>query len=210
MIPSTDRTDEETVELIREWLQQYGLTIIIGLVIGLGAIGGYRYWQNSQETQSANESTQLDTLLQALEKNDLQAAAAPYDALLKEGSDISALAALNMATAYQKADKKEDAQTALKLAAAIPDKLVAQSARWQQALFQVENGDNDTALQSLDALKDSAYAPQAAALQGVILEKQNKLPEALQAWQRSQELAPGPATAAEINALQARLAVKEN
>ena len=30
MIPSTDRTDEETVELIREWLQQYGLTIIIG------------------------------------------------------------------------------------------------------------------------------------------------------------------------------------
>ena len=72
MIPSTDRTDEETVELIREWLQQYGLTIIIGLILGLGAIGGYRYWQSSQEAQSANESTQLDTLLQALEKNDLK------------------------------------------------------------------------------------------------------------------------------------------
>ena len=118
MIPTTDRTDEETVELIREWLQQYGLTIIAGLVLGLGAIGGYRYWQNQQETQRLNESAQLDTLLQALEKNDLQAAAAPYDALLKESSDITALAALNMASAYQKADKKEDAQTALKLAAA--------------------------------------------------------------------------------------------
>ena len=210
MIPTTDRTDEETVELIREWLQQYGLTIIAGLVLGLGAIGGYRYWQNQQETQRLNESAQLDTLLQALEKNDLQPAAAPYDALLKESSDITALAALNMASAYQKADKKEDAQTALKLAAASPDPLVAQSARWQQALFQVENGDYDAALQSADALKNSAYAPQAAALQGLILEKQNKLPEALQAWQRSQELAPSPATAAEINALQAHLAVKEN
>ena len=146
MIPTTDRTDEETVELIREWLQQYGLTIIAGLVLGLGAIGGYRYWQNQQETQRLNESAQLDTLLQALEKNDLQAAAAPYDALLKESSDITALAALNMASAYQKADKKEDAQTALKLAAASPDPLVAQSARWQQALFQVENGDYDAAL----------------------------------------------------------------
>ena len=103
-----------------------------------------------------------------------------------------------------------DAQTALKLAAASPDPLVAQSARWQQALFQVENGDYDAALQSADALKNSAYAPQAAALQGLILEKQNKLPEALQAWQRSQELSPSPATAAEINALQAHLAVKEN
>ena len=38
----SDRTDEETLELICEWLQQYGLTIIIGLVLGLGAIGGYR------------------------------------------------------------------------------------------------------------------------------------------------------------------------
>ncbi|MFC2753322.1 MAG: YfgM family protein [Cardiobacterium sp.] len=209
MIPSTDRTDEETVELIREWLQQYGLTIIIGLVIGLGAIGGYRYWQNSQETQSANESTQLDTLLQALEKNDLKAAVAPYDSLLKAGGDISALASLNMAAAYQKAGQKEEALTALKLAAASPDKLVAQSALWQQAQYQIDNNEYDAALQTVDGLKDSAYAAQAAALQGIILEKQNKLPEALQALQRSQELAPSTTTAAEINALQARLAVQE-
>lgn len=209
MIPSTDRTDEETVELIREWLQQYGLTIIIGLVIGLGAIGGYRYWQNSQETQSANESTQLDTLLQALEKNDLKAAVAPYDSLLKAGGDISALASLNMAAAYQKAGQKEEALTALKLAAASPDKLVAQSALWQQAQYQIDNNEYDAALQTVVGLKDSAYAAQAAALQGIILEKQNKLPEALQALQRSQELAPSTTTAAEINALQARLAVQE-
>ena len=209
MIPSTDRTDEETVELIREWLQQYGLTIIIGLVIGLGAIGGYRYWQSSQEAQSANESTQLDTLLQALEKNDLKAAVAPYDSLLKAGGDISALASLNMAAAYQKAGQKEEALTALKLAAASPDKLVAQSALWQQAQYQIDNNEYDAALQTVDGLKDSAYAAQAAALQGIILEKQNKLPEALQALQRSQELAPSATTAAEINALQARLAVQE-
>ena len=205
----SDRTDDETLELIREWLQQYGLTIIIGLVIGLGAIGGYRYWQNSQETQSANESTQLDTLLQALEKNDLKAAVAPYDSLLKAGGDISALASLNMAAAYQKAGQKEEALTALKLAAASPDKLVAQSALWQQAQYQIDNNEYDAALQTVGGLKDSAYAAQAAALQGIILEKQNKLPEALQALQRSQELAPSTTTAAEINALQARLAVQE-
>ena len=209
MIPTTDRTDEETVELIREWLQQYGLTIIAGLVLGLGAIGGYRYWQNQQETQRLNESAQLDTLLQALEKNDLKAAVAPYDSLLKAGGDISALASLNMAAAYQKAGQKEEALTALKLAAASPDKLVAQSALWQQAQYQIDNNEYDAALQTVDGLKDSAYAAQAAALQGIILEKQNKLPEALQALQRSQELAPSTTTAAEINALQARLAVQE-
>ena len=205
----TDRTDEETLELIREWLQQYGLTIIAGIVLGLSAIGGYRYWQNKQETGRRQESAQLDSILQALEKNDLQAAAAPYEALLKEGSDITALAALNMANAYQRAGKKEEAQTALKLAAASPDKLVAQSANWQQAQFLTENGDYDGALQAAAALQDSAYAAQAAALQGYIHEKQGKLQDALTAWQRSQELAPGPATLAQINALQAQLAVQE-
>ena len=65
----SDRTDEETLELIREWLQQYGLTIIIGLALGLSAIGGYRYWQGKQAEQRNNESAQLDTILQALEQN---------------------------------------------------------------------------------------------------------------------------------------------
>lgn len=206
----TDRTDEETLELIREWLQQYGLTIIVGLVLGLGMVGGYRYWQGKEAEKIANESTQLDTLLQALEKNDLQAATAPYDTLRQAGGDVGALAALNMASAYQKAGKKEDAQTALNLAIASQDKLIAQSARWQLAQYQHANGDNDAALQTLAALQDSAYAAQAAALQGLILEKQDKLEEALQAWQHSQQLAPAASTAAEINALQARLAVKEN
>ena len=114
-----------------------------------------------------------------------------------------------MAAAYQKAGQKEEALTALKLAAASPDKLVAQSALWQQAQYQIDNNEYDAALQTIDGLKDSAYAAQAAALQGIILEKQNKLPEALQALQHSQELAPSTTTAAEINALQARLAVQE-
>ncbi len=206
----TDRTDEETLELIREWLQQYGLTIIVGLVLGLGMVGGYRYWQGKEAEKIANESTQLDTLLQALEKNDLQAATAPYDTLRQAGGDISALAALNMASAYQQAGKKEEAQTALNLAIASQDQLVAQSARWQLAQNQLANGDSDAALQTLEALKDSAYAAQAVALQGLILEKQDKLPEALQAWQHSQQLAPSSGSAAAINALQARLAVKEN
>ena len=114
----SDRTDEETLELIREWLQQYGLTIIIGLVLGLGAIGGYRYWQGKQAEQRYNESAQLNTILQALEQNKPQDAASAYDSLLKEGGEIAELAALNMAGAYRKENKNDDAMAALKLAAA--------------------------------------------------------------------------------------------
>ena len=206
----SDRTDEETLELIREWLQQYGLTIIIGLVLGLSAIGGYRYWQGKQAEQRYNESAQLNTILQALEQNKPQDAASAYDSLLKEGGEIAELAALNMAGAYRKENKNDDAMAALKLAAASKDELLAQSARWQLALMLAAQGNYDEALQQSEQLRDSAYAAQAAALQGYIHDKQGKSKDALAAYERSQQLAPAPATALQINALQARLALEGN
>ena len=206
----SDRTDEETLELIREWLQQYGLTIIIGLVLGLSAIGGYRYWQGKQAEQRNNESAQLDTILQALEQNKPQDAASAYDSLLKEGGEIAELAALNMAGAYRKENKNDDAMAALKLAAASKDELLAQSARWQLALMLAAQGNYDEALQQSEQLRDSAYAAQVAALQGHIHDKQGKSKDALADYERSQQLAPAPATALQINALQARLALEGN
>ena len=185
----SDRTDEETLELIREWLQQYGLTIIIGLVLGLSAIGGYRYWQGKQAEQRNNESAQLDTILQALEQNKPQDAASAYDSLLKEGGEIAELAALNMAGAYRKENKNDDAMAALKLAAASKDELLAQSARWQLALTLAAQGNYDEALQQSE---------------------QGKSKDALADYERSQQLAPAPATALQINALQARLALEGN
>ncbi|MDO4642685.1 MAG: tetratricopeptide repeat protein [Cardiobacteriaceae bacterium] len=205
----SDRTDEETLELIREWLQQYGLTIIVGIVFGLGAIGGYRYWQNQKMVQRNTASAQLETVLEALEHDNLQAATATYDLLLKEGGEIAEMAAINMAPAYAKAGKNDEAQSTLKIAIASKDDLLAQNARWQLASLSVERGSYDEALQYIEQLQNSVYAAQAATLQGYVYEKQGKLTEALQAYQQSQQLMPSSATMLQINALQAQQAVKE-
>ena len=69
----------------------------------------------------------LDTILQALEQNKPQDAASAYDSLLKEGGEIAELAALNMAGAYRKENKNDDAMAALKLAAASKDELLTQT-----------------------------------------------------------------------------------
>ena len=39
-------TEEEQVEKLKAWLKENGLSIVMGIVIGVGGIGGYNYWQH--------------------------------------------------------------------------------------------------------------------------------------------------------------------
>ena len=37
-------TEEEQVEKLKAWLKENGLSIVMGIIIGVGGIGGYNYW----------------------------------------------------------------------------------------------------------------------------------------------------------------------
>ena len=36
-------TEEEQVEKLKAWLKENGLSIVFGIIIGVGGIGGYNY-----------------------------------------------------------------------------------------------------------------------------------------------------------------------
>lgn len=46
------QTEEQQVQAIKDWWKANGRSVIAGLIIGFGAIGGYRYWTQYQTTQS--------------------------------------------------------------------------------------------------------------------------------------------------------------
>lgn len=52
----TYRTEEEQVQAIKDWWKTNGRSVIAGLIIGIGAIAGYRYWTNYQTSQSQQAS----------------------------------------------------------------------------------------------------------------------------------------------------------
>lgn len=52
----TYQTEEEQVQAIKDWWKANGRAVIAGLVIGIGAIAGYRYWTNYQTSQSQQAS----------------------------------------------------------------------------------------------------------------------------------------------------------
>ena len=95
------RTEEETVEHLKQWLRENGLAIILGVVIGLSGILGVRYWFSYHRTQAEEASLIYDQLATAL-------AAQKYVDVMQHGKGLldnysgtsyATLAALSMAKA---------------------------------------------------------------------------------------------------------------
>ena len=52
----TYQTEDEQVQAIKDWWKENGRSVIAGLIIGIAAIGGYRYWKDYQTSQSEQAS----------------------------------------------------------------------------------------------------------------------------------------------------------
>ena len=64
------QTDDEQIENLQKWWQENGSTVVIGLVIGLGALGGWRFWQGYQQTQAEDASSQYERVLQSTRESE--------------------------------------------------------------------------------------------------------------------------------------------
>lgn len=93
-----DPLDEhEQSEQVLEWLRRNGAGLIGGVVLGLAAIGGWKWWQHHQQQAQLDRATQYQAALDAVEAadGDYQPAAARVQAL-GEGT-YATLAGLELA-----------------------------------------------------------------------------------------------------------------
>ncbi|MCY4420078.1 MAG: tetratricopeptide repeat protein [Gammaproteobacteria bacterium] len=49
-------TEEQQVEALKNWWKENGTAVMIGVVLGIGALGGWRGWDWYQEKQAVNAS----------------------------------------------------------------------------------------------------------------------------------------------------------
>lgn len=203
-----DRTDEETAELIREWLQQYGLTIITGVVLGVGILFAYRWWQDEQADKRSARSALVENAHQALNAQSYAQvlSLAQDDSLVGDTATLMQLLAAKAAVASSEQDK---ALTWLEQAANSDDELLAQTANWRLAQLHVAAEQFDQALGLIQLLHDGAYAGQAAMLEGYIYDVQGQLDKALEAYRRSHTLMPSNNTALLINAIEAKILTQQ-
>ena len=60
------QTEEEQVEAIKKWWRENGTSVVVGVVLGIAAIFGVRYWFDYQKTQSQQASALYASVLESL------------------------------------------------------------------------------------------------------------------------------------------------
>ena len=189
-------TEEEQVEKLKAWLKENGLSIVLGIVIGVGGIGGYNYWMHVQETTAAEASGHYTQLLEALEAgadDDLQQQA---DILLADYSSTEYALLANLALARMHVDNGDfnAAETVLQqVVGSAAQQPLVYLARTRLASVQIQTEQYDQAIATLTVDFPEQFSALVDELRGDALASQGKTAEAVAAYRKAQNAEPQPA-----------------
>lgn len=142
-----DPLDEhEQSERVLEWLRSNGAGLIGGIVLGLAAIGGWKWWQQHQRQQELAAADSYQAAITAIEQGDEQAA----DKVHALGEGVFAnLSSLELAAAQVSVGNAEQAIATLR-AIRPTDPAVADIVNQRLARLLIQTDQAEAALQLLD------------------------------------------------------------
>lgn len=143
--------EHEQGERVRAWLRRNGIGIVFGIVLGLGIVGGWRWWQGESQARRAAAGDQYGALQATLAAGDLDKAATEAKAL--GAGSYGPLAALQLARAQLEAGKRDEAIATLR-AVDGRDPAVAAVARQRLARLLVDAGQAKEAVELMAAADD--------------------------------------------------------
>lgn len=186
--------DEEQIENLKRFWQDYGTPILLGLAIVLSAFAGWRYWQADKLNTSTKASTLFQDMLGAAQRSQLnpgdKAADTDVQRLAKSLKDDFAntpyavnAALLQARSASDRGDSKEAEKQLRWVLDQKPSEGVRILATTRLARVLVAEKQADAALALLLKEKDAGFAPTIEELKGDIYQSQGKVEDARKAYQ---------------------------
>lgn len=180
-------SEEQQVEAIKRFWNDYGKAILGGVVIGLAGLYGWRYYQADQREQAEQVSAQYSQLLeqqQTAGSDWLDSAKGFIDAQGNTSYAVFAalLAARDAIDAQQLPVAAEHLSWVMNNAKDAPVKAIAQL---RLARVQREQGNYADALATLQQAVPASFAGQQAELKGDILQLTGELAQAKAAYQQA-------------------------
>lgn len=180
-------SDNEQVEVIRKWWRENGKSLLLGLVIGIVGLAGYRYWDDSRGVRAESASINYEELLGLINKKSVDDARKAGQIILDNYADTTyaRLAALSLAKLELGDGKLDAAKGRLQwvLDHAGPDQL-ASLARSRLAQITLGEGKPDAAWTLLEQgglTKGDGFAE----LRADILAARGKVDEAAALYQKA-------------------------
>lgn len=182
-------SEEQQVEAIKDWWKENGKAVILGAVIGLGGLFGWRYYQDSVVEGQEAASVAYNSAIQSLQTQGV-AAADQVQGFIDSNSDreYAVLAAMQLAQAQVAEANYAEALKQLEWAKAnTKDTAIAPVLAIRAVRVKAEMGDIDGALADLEAAKAEGWEGRMAELKGDLLLRNGNNEGAYTAYTEAQQ-----------------------
>lgn len=146
-------SEDEQIDAIKKWWKENGTAIITGLVLGIGALSGWKYWQARERAIAENASAGYQEMLELLDENKPQEAVSAAGQLTDryERSGYRIMAEFALARLAVETGDFESAKSHLRYVAEKADRPeLRYLARLRLARLLLSDGEPDAALALLD------------------------------------------------------------
>jgi predicted negative regulator of RcsB-dependent stress response len=178
--------DYEQSERVQQWLRANGVSIIVGVVLGLLLIFGWQQWKGHTANRQASAANEYQALQVAVAQGKTTEAEAHTDALLKDYADSSyaVFAAGERAQRAVSAGQLDKAQGALEWAEShAGDDALKGLTQLRLAQLRLAQDKAADAIAVLDRVPANAYRSTAQELRGDALVKLGRPDDARKAYQ---------------------------
>jgi predicted negative regulator of RcsB-dependent stress response len=178
-------TENEQVDALRRFFIEYGKALAIGVVIGIGALLGWRYWQSHQQAEMTGASQSYQQASEALTGGKADGVALAEKFIEKNANNYGVLAALQLA--QHEVDQKNFAKAEQQLAWAqgqTKDENLKSLIDLRLARVQLQENKLDDALKTLDLIKATGWVAMAQDIRGDVLVKKGDVKGAREAYSK--------------------------
>lgn len=178
-------TETDQWEALKRWLRENGAWMVAGVIIGVGALLGYRWWEARQTTRAHTAQARYADVLTALGRADKARAVELGDQLRNEFTDTPYADHANLVLARAHVDLGEFEEAAGRLRAVMEssdDPELRLIARERLARVQLAQNKPDDTLATLADAKPGAFAARFEEIRGDALLQQGDTAGALAAY----------------------------
>ena len=154
-------TDQQQAEIVKRWMRQNGLFMVLGVALGLGGLFGWNTWRDQQANRQAEASALFEELRSVVTQGRAIRAEEIREQLVSEygGTPYPTQARLALASLHMTRNDSAAAVSELEaLLASRPDDGMEHIARVRLARVRLHQDQTDEALALLQIPDDSAFA----------------------------------------------------
>ena len=180
------RTDEEQAEAVKQWWRDNGMSLVVGVAIGLIAIFGWRGWQNHTILQAEAASTLYQQMITASQEDDHENIRVYADRIIAdhESTLYANFAGLMLAKLAAEESDLSQAETHLRWVLANNNQTeIEHITRLRLVSILLADNRIDQALDMVNVSDKGKFVGRYEELRGDIFVKQGKLQEAQQAYE---------------------------